>query len=139
MASESPGPGWINLGTVECEKTDGLAVISQIAFAVMVFLDVPNRLAPNERHEDAIGNSRTRQLVRSFQHDRIIIDCPSLSQPCSLKPADLLNLAGLFVNDRKRCSGFTVILILAFTYKATLPLNHPIPRLVILTSDLLLV
>ena len=57
MASESPGPGWINLGTVECEKTDGLAVISQIAFAVMFFLDVPNRLASNERHE---GNSRNR-------------------------------------------------------------------------------
>jgi len=38
-------PGWINLGTVECEKTDGLAVISQIAFAVMFFWTFRNRLS----------------------------------------------------------------------------------------------
>lgn len=83
--------------------------------------------------------AETRQLVRPFQHDRIVIDCPSLPQPCSLKPADLLDFASLFINGRKQCSGFAVILIFAFTYKATLPPNHPIPRFVILTGDLLLV
>jgi hypothetical protein len=50
MASESPGPGWIDLGTVECEKTDGLAVISQIAFAVMFFF---GRSEPTEYYVEA--------------------------------------------------------------------------------------
>ena len=39
-----PWSSEINLGTVECEKTDGLAVISQIAFAVFVW-DVPTMLS----------------------------------------------------------------------------------------------
>jgi hypothetical protein len=84
MASESPGPGWINLGTVECEKTDGLAVISQIAFAVMFFLDVPNRLAPNERREDAIGNSRNRttcQMISTGSYHNRLPKSTSTLQP----------------------------------------------------------